>query len=184
MFRLGTSSLNLPKIAKNATVCSDEDIIRIVIYLDNMLIMGQTMEEILMSRDTVIFLLQHLSFVLNLEKSILNLVQEIEFLGGDNKFFEDVSVFAPREGVKNSESVSGCSCQRPGDNSRTHKIVRSSCLNNSGSFASSGECLISSATANKSIESNSVLSSICITQQQFKGGTSVVDPKSPDFQLV
>ena len=123
MFRLGTSSLNLPKIAKNATVCPEEDNIRIVIYLDNMLIMGQTMEEILMSRDTLIFLLQHLSFVLSLEKSILNLVQEIEFLGGDNKFFEDVSVFAPREGVKNSESVSGCSCQRPGDNSPTHKIL-------------------------------------------------------------
>ena len=46
-----------------------------------MLIMGQTMEEILMSRDTVIFLLQHLGFVLNVEKSILNPVQEIEFLG-------------------------------------------------------------------------------------------------------
>ena len=43
--------------------------------------MGQTMEEILMSRDTVIFLLQHLGFVLNVEKSILNPVQEIEFLG-------------------------------------------------------------------------------------------------------
>ena len=54
--------------------------IRILIYLDDMLIMGQTMEEILLSRDTVNFLLQHLGFVLNLEKSILNPVQEIDFL--------------------------------------------------------------------------------------------------------
>ena len=44
----------------------------VVIYLDDMLIMVQTMEEILMSRDTVIFFLLHLGFVLNLEKSILN----------------------------------------------------------------------------------------------------------------
>ena len=117
MFQLGNSSRNLQKIAKNTSVCVLRRInIRIVIYLDNMLIMGQTMEEILMRRDTVIFLLQHLSFVLNLEMSILNLVQEIEFLGDDNKFFEDVSVFARREGVKNSELVSGCSCQRSGDN--------------------------------------------------------------------
>ena len=41
----------------------------IVIYLDDKLFKDQTMEEILMSRDTVIFLLQHLGFVLNLEKS-------------------------------------------------------------------------------------------------------------------
>ena len=27
-----------------------------------------------------------------------------------------------------------------------------------------------------------MLSSDCIPQQRFKGGTSVVDPKSPDFQ--
>ena len=36
---------------------------------------------------------------------------------GDNKFFEDVSVFTTRKGVKNSESVSGCLCQRSGDSS-------------------------------------------------------------------
>ena len=34
-----------------------------------------------MSRDITIFLLQHLGFILNKEKSILNPVQEIEFLG-------------------------------------------------------------------------------------------------------
>ena len=39
--------------------------------------MGQAMEEILMPRDTVIFLLQHFGFVWNLEKSILNAVWKI-----------------------------------------------------------------------------------------------------------
>ena len=102
----------------------------------------------------------------------------------NNKFFQNVSVFTTREGVKNSESMSGYSCQRSGDSSRTYKIVRPSCLNNSGSFASSDEFSISSAVANKSIESNSMLSSNCIPQQQFKGGTSWVDPKFPDFQWV
>ena len=40
-------------------------------------------------------------------------------------------------------------------------------------FASSDEISTPSAT---------VLSSDCILQQQFQGGTSMVNPKSPDFQ--
>ena len=46
-----------------------------------MLLMGQTTEENLISIDTTIFLQQHLGFILNMEKSILNPVQEMEFLG-------------------------------------------------------------------------------------------------------
>ena len=52
-----------------------------VIYLDDMLIIRQTMEEILMSRDAVIFLLKHLGFVLKLEISILNYLREKRSFG-------------------------------------------------------------------------------------------------------
>ena len=55
--------------------------IRIIIYLDDMLLMGRTLPEILMARDTLIFLLQHLGFVINLKKSVLHPVKQIEFLG-------------------------------------------------------------------------------------------------------
>ena len=55
--------------------------ILIIIYLDDMLLIGHTIEETLMARDTVIFLLQQLGFVLNLKKSVLTLTQRIEFLG-------------------------------------------------------------------------------------------------------
>ena len=55
--------------------------IRLVIYLDDILLMGRTLEEILMSRDTLIFLLQHLGFVINMKKSVLKPSQQIEFLG-------------------------------------------------------------------------------------------------------
>ena len=55
--------------------------IRITIYLDNMLLLGKTMEEILVARDTLIFLLQNLGFVINLKKSVLEPQQKIEFLG-------------------------------------------------------------------------------------------------------
>ena len=43
--------------------------------------MGRTLPEILMARDTLIFLLQHLGFVINLKKSVLHPVKQIEFLG-------------------------------------------------------------------------------------------------------
>ena len=55
--------------------------IRMIIYLDGMLLTGHSIEEISMCRDTVIFLLQHLGFVINWKKSVLTPVQEIEFLG-------------------------------------------------------------------------------------------------------
>ena len=55
--------------------------IRLVIYLDDILIMGRTMEEIITHRDSVIFLLENLGFVINWEKSILTPVREIDFLG-------------------------------------------------------------------------------------------------------
>ena len=45
--------------------------IPVIIYLDSMLLMGQTMKETLMSRDTTIFPLQHLGFIVNMDKSIL-----------------------------------------------------------------------------------------------------------------
>ena len=55
--------------------------IRITIYLDDLLFLGNSMNEIFMARDSVIFLLQHLSFVINLQKCVLDPAQEIEFLG-------------------------------------------------------------------------------------------------------
>ena len=54
--------------------------IGLVIYLEDILLTGRTVEEILMSRDTLIFLLQHLGFVINLKKSVLKPSQQIEFL--------------------------------------------------------------------------------------------------------
>ena len=43
--------------------------------------MGRTLPDILMARDTLIFLLQHLGFVIKLKKSVLHLVKQIGFLG-------------------------------------------------------------------------------------------------------
>ena len=46
-----------------------------------MLLMGRILQEIMTTRDTFIFLLQKLGFVINLKKSILQPVTQLEFLG-------------------------------------------------------------------------------------------------------
>ena len=55
--------------------------IRIVIYLDDMLLLGRLIKEVLIATDTAFFSLQHLGFIINLKKSILTPQQKIEFLG-------------------------------------------------------------------------------------------------------
>ena len=55
--------------------------IRVIVYFDDLLILGNSMSELFMARDSVIFLLQHLGFVINLKKCVLDPAQEIEFLG-------------------------------------------------------------------------------------------------------
>ena len=46
-----------------------------------MLLMGRTLQEIMAGKETLIFLLQNLGFVINLKKSILQSVKQLEFLG-------------------------------------------------------------------------------------------------------
>lgn len=43
------------------------------IYFDDIPLMAKTLEEILMSRDALIFLLQNLGFVINIKNSALEL---------------------------------------------------------------------------------------------------------------
>ena len=140
------------------------------------------MEEILMSRDTVIFLLQHLEDFLNMEKCILNLVQETEFLGAA---IISLKMYLSLRQENLLKIQSQCHDIHAKGQVTAHKLTELlglQTLTIQAVFASSDEISTPSATASKSIESNSILSSDCIPQQQFQGGTSMVNPKSPDFQ--
>ena len=52
-----------------------------IIYLNDFLILGKTLEETILNWDTVIYLLLNLGFVINLKKSIFHPPQTIQFLG-------------------------------------------------------------------------------------------------------
>ena len=75
--------MKIHKIAKsdNSNLILPRINIKIIIYLDNIILIGHSLEETVMSRDKVIFLLQRLGFVINWKKFVLTSVQEIEFLG-------------------------------------------------------------------------------------------------------
>ena len=49
--------------------------------MGDLLLIGHTIEEMLIARPKVNFLLQQLGFVLNLKKSVLTPTKDIEFLG-------------------------------------------------------------------------------------------------------
>ena len=54
--------------------------IRVLIYIDDLLIVVGSREEAIFSKDTAIFLLENLGFTINLEKSVLIPNQQMEYL--------------------------------------------------------------------------------------------------------
>ena len=79
--RIPLSSVRFTKILKVPMILQRNLNFRIIIYIDDMLIMGKSLKEIEMARDTTLFLLQNLGFVINWEKSALTPSKTIEFLG-------------------------------------------------------------------------------------------------------
>ena len=80
-FGLGSAPLIFTKLMKVPISLLRCLSICLIIYLDDMLIMARSVQELIFHRDTVIYLLQNLGFVLNLKKSVLEPSQKIEFLG-------------------------------------------------------------------------------------------------------
>ena len=76
-----------------------------------------------MSRDTVIFLLQHLGFVINQKKSLLQAVQEIEFLGLNINSL-NMTVSLPNEKLRAIISRCCALCQNP----KTSIFEKASCI--------------------------------------------------------
>ena len=55
--------------------------VRLIIYQDDILLMAASVEELTLERDTLIYLLQNLGFLINIKKSVLQSCQTIQLLG-------------------------------------------------------------------------------------------------------
>ena len=78
-FGLGPAPRVFTKILTVQTSLLHRLNIRILIYLEDILLMPQSIERLLVARYTVIFLLQHLGFVINLKMSVKEPVQTVEY---------------------------------------------------------------------------------------------------------
>ena len=76
----GTCSKNIHKNNENSDCLVRRLNVWLIICLDNILLMGSTIEEIRVSR-ILTFVFQNLGFVINFQKSVLNPSHQIQFLG-------------------------------------------------------------------------------------------------------
>ena len=80
-FGLALAPLVFTKLMKNPITVIRRLNWRIIIYLDDILIMAGSKQELLILKDTLIFLLQNLGFVINFKKSVLDSCHVLKFLG-------------------------------------------------------------------------------------------------------
>ena len=100
--------------------------ILIIIYLD-MLLIGHTIEETLMARDTVLFLLKEIS---------VDTYTENRVLSGDSKFINHDPVSTRKKSLKSSEAVSITSSENTSVDFRINKTNRLVVFNYSSSTSS------------------------------------------------
>ena len=65
--------------------------IQVIVYLDNMFLMSQTVAKTLMARDTLVFLLQGLGFVINIKQSVPQREDKIYVAAGKSSGFHKMS---------------------------------------------------------------------------------------------
>ena len=100
MFWSRSTTSDFYKIIKDSPLAVLRRIqIRTIIYLNKMLLMSQTINSLEIARNTLIFLLQSLGFLINLQKSVLVPLQKIKLLGLETNLVR-MTLTLPQEKVK------------------------------------------------------------------------------------
>ena len=137
-FGLGPAPRIFTKLLKVPMTILSRINIKIIIYLDDTLLIGHSLEEILMSRDTVIFLLQHLGFVINWKKCVDTSAGNTVF-GPDNQLCHPRTFFKQNKNSESSFRMSEFAKQSTSINSGVDKVDWLVGVNYSSSFSSNVE---------------------------------------------
>ena len=70
--------------------------VRLTIFLDDILLMAASVEELTLTRGTLIYLLHNLGFLINIKKSVLQSYQTMQFLGIEIKSI-DMAITLPQQ---------------------------------------------------------------------------------------
>ena len=104
-FWLGPAPRLFTKLLKPVVALLRRLCLRLIIYLDDIIVFNQTQEDILRDRDSTLWLLQHLGFVINWKKSVLHPARCMEYLGFVINSLE-MKLFLPTE--KMSQLLQDC----------------------------------------------------------------------------
>ena len=104
-FGLGPAPRLFTKLLKPVVALLRRLGLRLIIYLDVIIVFNQSQEGIVRDRDSTLWLLQHLGFVINWKKSVLHPAQSMENLGCVISSIE-IKLFLPPG--KMSQLVQGC----------------------------------------------------------------------------
>jgi len=97
-FGLGPAPRMFTKLLKVPIALMRRLNVRLIIYLDDILILACSPTELYLARDTMIYLLQNLGFLINIKKSQFQATQKIQFLGVEINSL-NMSLSLPQEKV-------------------------------------------------------------------------------------
>ena len=126
-FGLGQAPLIFTKLMKVPISLLWRLNICLIIYLDNMLIMARSVQELIFHRDTVIYLLHNLRFVLNLKNSVLGPSQN--HFGNGYRLNEDGNLIASKEACKTNVTMQTNSREQRDYHHGLNKVNRETGIN-------------------------------------------------------
>ena len=174
-FGLGSAPMIFTKLLKVLIALLSRINVRIIIFLDDMLLMAQTLKGSLQAKETLIFLLQNLGFVINIKKSQLTPVKEIEFLGLVINSVNMTLALPQEKDLDIQKQMHATYSVTKDHNYGINQTPRKTLVHCSGGASRENSVLVLAATTNSASERNRFLSNQNKIKPTFTGRVEVVE---------
>ena len=131
---------------------------RVINHLYKILFLGVTIQDLMTAKFTLIFLLRHLGFIINLKKSVLTTTQKIEFLGLEIDQVKFTLSLTPQKLAKSQSFLQRNAKGTSSISFETDKIDRTSILNSTVRAFGKNIINLSPTSSSSSSESGALIS--------------------------